>query len=357
MGQHNEVLYKVENITKVFGNHYVFNDVSFKIKKGEIFGIIGSSGSGKTTLLNLLIGFVKPEKGEVKYRDLQIISPDNPKAFRSVHKNKKSFKRVYGFASQLPSFYPNLTVIENLHYFGSLYGLSKEHISSNAESLLELVGLTQSQHILARKLSGGMQRRLDIACSLVHEPKILFLDEPTSDLDPVLSNKIWNLLRIVNQRGTTIIMASHHIMDLEHLCSRVAIIKEGCIAALGKPNEIKTKNSVTESILLESQPGNYKKIINELKKLKPKSIYNHDVKNKVLTIYTSKPGEVVHDLIDVVSQLKEDVINIEFIKPTLDEVFVKLNKGDTIQEKSKVKKKKRKKRDNKKKTKKKHKKK
>jgi len=349
MGDSKEILYKIEQITKVFGGNYVLNDISFNINKGEIFGIIGASGSGKTTLLNTLVGFIKPDRGVVKYRDLRILNSVDPSAFRSVHKYQKELKRIYGFAAQSPSFYPNLTVLENLYYFGSLYNLPNDTIRVNVDNLLHLVSLTQSQHILARKLSGGMQRRLDIACSLIHDPKILFLDEPTADLDPVLSNKIWNLLRIVNQRGTTIILASHHIAELEHLCTRVAIIKDNRIVALGKPDELKDKDPALEYICLESYPGDYKKIIAQLKKAKIGHIHNNEVKDKTLIIHTTRPSVVIHKLIKVIEDLKENITNVEFVKPTLDEVFIKINKESDTTEKKKKKKNHKKKHHNKKK--------
>lgn len=233
-------LYKVEGISKVFGNNYIFNNVSFTINQREVFGIIGGSGSGKTTLLNLLVGFLKPDKGEIKYRNDQLLDKNND-LFNSVSKKQKHLKKIYGFASQNPSFYPNLTVLENLLYFGSLYNLSKENAKSNANQLLELMSLTHAQNTISKKLSGGMQRRLDIACSMIHDPEILILDEPTADLDPLLMSRIWELLKIINKRGTTIIVASHELPYIEKLCTRVAIIKDGEIAAIGKPSELKSR--------------------------------------------------------------------------------------------------------------------
>jgi len=235
-------LYKIEGISKVFGNNYIFNNVSFSINEGEVFGIIGGSGSGKTTLLNLLVGFLKPDKGEIKYRDVHMLDR-NDNLFNSVSKKQSHLKKIYGFASQTPSFYPNLTVLENMLYFGSLYNLSKDNAKSNAEQLLDLMSLTQAQNTISKRLSGGMQRRLDIACSMIHDPEILILDEPTADLDPVLTSKIWELLKVINKQGTTIIVASHELSYIEHLCDRVAIIRDGEIAAIGKPSDLKKRNS------------------------------------------------------------------------------------------------------------------
>ena len=280
------IIYKTEHFSKIFGDRYILNDINLKINQGEIFGIIGTSGSGKSTLLHSLVGFLKSDKGDIKFRNVNMLNTKDAESFRSIYKHQKELKRLYGFAAQTPSFYPNLSVLENLCYFGTLYNLSKEAIRSNIEYLLNLVGLTQSQHVLAKELSGGMQRRLDIACSLIHDPKILLLDEPTADLDPVLSSKIWNLLRIINQRGTTIILASHHIIELDRLCDRVAIIKDGMIRAIGKPEEIKSKKLPRESVHIRSSPGDYKRIISKLKRSCSKIIKDyHKYFYYILLIY------------------------------------------------------------------------
>jgi len=333
MVRRNSAIYKVEHFSKIFGDRYILNDINFTIKQGEIFGIIGTSGSGKSTLLNSLIGFIKADKGDIKFKNVNMLNTKDAESFRSIYKHQKELKKLYGFATQNPSFYPNLSVLENLYYFGTLYNLSKEAIKSNVNYLLDLVGLTQSQHVLAKELSGGMQRRLDIACSLIHDPKLLLLDEPTADLDPVLSNKIWNLLRIINQRGTTIILASHHIIELDRLCDKVAILKDGRIKAIGKPEEIKSKNLPKESIHIRSAPGDYKKIIRKLKKSCSKAIKNYEIKNKFLVIHSHKLGEIVPHAIRIINELEEKVISIESIKPKLDQAFILINEESIIKEK------------------------
>jgi len=329
-------LFRIDHLTKVFGKNYIFNDISFSINSGEVFGLIGKSGSGKTTFLNMLVGIVKPDRGEVFFRDLHLINSHDDNALRPVSKVRKELRKHYGFAAQRPSLYPNLTGWENLMYFGSLYNIPKESLKHNAENLLKLVDLSTARNMIAKKMSGGMQRRLDIACSLIHDPKILILDEPTADLDPVLSEKIWHILRVINQRGTTIILASHHVIQLEQLCNRVAIIKNGRIAALGYPKEIKAKNAIEETIFVRTVPGNYQQVIASLKKTHAKkSIQNYKVKNKELTIDAIKTSEVINDLIKVLENLNEDIVDIEFKKPTLDKIFIKIEKEDEAKKKGK----------------------
>ncbi|HIJ11320.1 TPA: ABC transporter ATP-binding protein, partial [Candidatus Woesearchaeota archaeon] len=301
----------------------------YEILAGEIFGIIGTSGSGKSTMLNSLVGFLKVDKGDILFRNSNLLNADDAASYRSIYKHQKELKRIYGFASQNPSFYPNLSVGENLKYFGALYNLPKESIASNITYLLNLVGLTQSQHVIAKKLSGGMARRLDIACALIHDPKILFLDEPTADLDPVMGNKIWNLLRIINQRGTTIILASHHIVEIEQLCDRVAIIKDGKIRALGDPEQIKSKNLPKEMIYMKSSPGMYKKIITRIKRACPGTITKAEMKNKRLEISANTEGCIVPALLSIAKDMNENVLNIESVKPKLDQAFIMISTEST----------------------------
>ena len=185
---------KLEKINKKYGKFIVLNNVNVAVQVGEIFGIIGPSGSGKTTLLHTMIGFIKPDTGKVLFNNN--LENDN---FVPVIKNLDYIKKRIGFAAQHPSFYEKLTVFENLDYFGALYNLSKEARLTNINTLLELVELDHAKNIISKNLSGGMQRRLDIACSLIHHPDLLILDEPTSDLDPVLAKHIWNLIKKINK--------------------------------------------------------------------------------------------------------------------------------------------------------------
>tara|TARA_Y100000310_G_scaffold124700_1_gene123489 strand:+ start:110198 stop:111256 length:1059 start_codon:yes stop_codon:yes gene_type:complete len=325
MQKEDNTIYHIKGISKVFGERYVLNDISFEIVKGEIFGIIGTSGSGKSTLLNSLVGFLKVDIGDITFKNPDLLSVDEAGKFRSIYKHQKELKKLYGFAAQSPSFYPNLTVRENLRYFGNLYNILPETIESNIKYLLGLVSLTQSQHTISHKLSGGMKRRLDIACSLVHDPKILFLDEPTADLDPVLASKIWNLLKIINQRGTTIVMATHHIAELEHVCSRVGIIKDGNMVALGKADEIKSQSLPKERLVISSSPGNYSKITAALRRKLKKSIQQVQIRHKSLIIHKKTNVNIMNDVLGVFKHNNEKIITIESVKPSLDEAFVIMN--------------------------------
>ena len=329
-----EPIFKIQNIVKSFGEHTILDNVTFDIRKGEILGIIGASGSGKTTLLNTLIGFIKPDQGDIFFRFEHLLDFQKAMTFRSVFKKQHSVKRIYGFAAQVPSFYSNLTLKENLKYFGSLYDLSVDALKTNIETLLNLMELKHVEDLQAKNLSGGMERRLDIACALIHDPAVLILDEPTADLDPVLREHIWTLVKKINKKGTTIILASHHLTELENLCSRIAILKNGRVIDVASPDSIKNKYSKIQEIHLECYPGNYEQII---KKLAQKNIKNHEVKGSVLTIYSPKPQKVLKELFPLLEKKKEEIIDMKVGKATLDDICISLykEKKDEVPENSK----------------------
>lgn len=303
-------LLKVRALSKFYGTKIVLNNISFNINQGEIFGIIGASGSGKTTLLHSIVGFLNPERGNVLFHSRN--------SYFSTSCN--NFKRHYGFASQLPSFYKKLTVSENLQYFGSLYGLSPQSISHNTTTLLSTLDLGQSPHLLAEKLSGGMERRLDIACSLIHDPALLLLDEPTADLDPVLCDNIYSIIKAINKRGTTIIISSHHLNDMARLCNRVALISRGNLLEIGTPENIIQKHTTGETILLETYPGDYHKLQSLLADLP------FEVKDHKAIISTKNPSRTVRQILSAAEKAGESIIDLSITKPTLETVFMTIAK-------------------------------
>ena len=319
---------RVQHVTKSFGKKRILKNVSLEVEDGEILGVIGSSGSGKTTFLKSLVGFHQPEEGDVKFRVMSysdLSRRDSRHDFVSIYSQSDFAKNNFGFASQDPSFYENLTVIENLLYFGSLYNLEQRSLESNADILLTLMDLKNAQNTLGGKLSGGMQRRLDIACAMIHDPEILILDEPTSDLDPALRNHIWNLVKKINKRGTTIILASHHLSEVEAFCSRIAIIKEGQLVDIDTPARLKAKYVESQEISVQCYPGDYYGIYEEIKKSCP------DITGKVsssgLTVRSNNPKQVIYEIFSAMEDLDEELVDIRVSKPGLDDLFLKLTRA------------------------------
>ncbi len=315
-----EPILKLENVSKRFGRHLVLSNINMEIDSGEIFGIIGASGSGKSTMLNLIIGFLEPDVGNVLFKPEQLLDyTKEGTQYRSIYKLPGTVKRFFGFATQLPSFYTKLTVKENLEYFGELHGLKKDALQHNIKNLLSFVELEDAKNIIAENLSGGMQRRLDIACALVHDPKILIMDEPTADLDPILMHHIWNLIRKINKKGTTVILSSHNLTKLESLCDRIAILHNKNIVSVGKPDELKNGFSHSEEIEIKSYPGKYDKL---MKKIKSKAIEKMEVKGHRLIILTKQPEKILHNLIHKIEASKENLIDVRLLKPTLHDIFL-----------------------------------
>lgn len=302
---------QIQDITKAFGINIVLDDINLDISYGDIFGIIGISGSGKTTLLNILIGFFKPDKGSVIFQS------------RDLLKDLSNVKQQFGFASQSGSFYDKLTVKENLFYFGRMYNVPDTELNDIVPELLRLVELEDAENTLGGKLSSGMQKRLDIACSLVHNPKVLILDEPTEDLDLILRREINNLLKKINkEKNVTMIITSHLLSEMEDVCNKVAILNNHKILASGTIDELKNSLSKSVEIILKTENKNYEYAMKHI------NAYNEvrgiKVRNERLYVYSQNPLFTLQNLIKLLDVKKERIVEINVNRPTLNEVFEEL---------------------------------
>ncbi|MBW2977460.1 ABC transporter ATP-binding protein [Candidatus Woesearchaeota archaeon] len=306
---------KLKNITKKFGKKVVLDNLNLEINQGEIFGLIGMSGSGKTTLLNTLIGYYEPEQGDILFYSKE------DQTNKSLFKNMLEVRKMFGFAPQSPSFYPKLTVEENLAHFGSLYHLSKETIQTNINHLLDLTELTQEREQIAQTLSGGMQKRLSIACSLIHNPKVLILDEPTADLDPILRKETWQLLKGIHRLGTTVIVATHLLSELEDTCDRVSILHNSRIIKIGTVEQLKNAFTQNKEIQITTSLRKYDKIAKELSKYSSLSIKRMFLKDNKLNIHTPDAESTLQHLLHITKKTNESIIELNVEKPSLEEIF------------------------------------
>ena len=309
-----ETAIRIQQVSKNFGPRQILKGINMEIKKGEIYGIIGASGSGKSTLLNILTDITSPTTGTIHY------SVGKKGKFYQVSEKPEEIKKLFGYSFQNPSFHSMLTVEENLEHFAILYGMPQNFGKENTNHIIKLVDLTDSKKILGKDLSGGMQKRLCFACSLIHSPKILFLDEPTSNLDPILRKSTIEVLKNINKNGTTIIIASQLLTELEELCDRIGIINNGRIIKEGTLDEIKRDYTPNTEIHLELFPGNYEKILAELKKKNIK-IAKINNKGKKLILYTPEAEKTLHNLLHIIEKNKETLLDIDLNKPSLSEVF------------------------------------
>ncbi|MFT4312004.1 MAG: ABC transporter ATP-binding protein [Candidatus Woesearchaeota archaeon] len=338
-----DVILKVDNLHKAYKKEEVLSGINVEIHQGEIFGVIGSSGSGKTTLLNELIGFLAPNKGAVLFKSPHLLSFSKEEdVYRNVLKHPKEVKQMIGFAAQRPSIYDKLTLMENLNLFGTLYNLSKDARITNAKILLKLMGLYDFRNNLAESLSGGMLKRLDIACALIHDPKILILDEPTADLDPSLRKQMWHLIRKISQKGTTIILSSHFLDEMDELCDRIGIIHKGRMDHIGKPSELKKQYQPGDQVQIMTKYQRYD-ILQEKLQTHKKSLHIREMSavHHSLEVVTHKPVEFIKFVTQVTQKIEDPILELKMNKPSLNEIFEEIiqQKTETVKEPPKKKKK------------------
>jgi ABC-2 type transport system ATP-binding protein len=297
---------RVENVTKKFGNQVVLNNLSLSIPYTGIFGIMGLSGCGKTTLLNIIVGFWKPDHGSVYYNGI------------NIREHQRIMNQLFGFATQAGSVYPKLTVEENLRYFARLYNMRSKDINLRINEILKLVELEDARHVLAEELSTGMYRRLDIACSMIHNPKVLILDEPTGNLDPVLRKKLMALIKRIDDSGTKVIITSHLLGEIEKICDTLAIIHHGKVLEMGSPDELKDKYTKDQVIKIESKKKDYNTLIPIIKNAGAKNIFQKD---RYVYIYTKDPEKILITILSYMRAKKDELLNVEVSKPSIEEVF------------------------------------
>mgnify|MGYP000906778260 CR=1 FL=1 len=224
-----DCILEFKKVSKSFGKNQVLDSIDLSILKGKITGIIGASGEGKSTILKIIVSFYKPEKGKVYYQGKEVL------------KIQQKVKKEFGFSIEEGSFYEDLTVVENLTHFGKLYGVPINKLNKRVKGMVYFVGLEKAANILAKNLSLGMKKRLDLACSLIHKPSILVLDEPTADLDPLLRKQFLYLIKKINAHGTTVILTTQIMEEAEEICDQVCILYNEKIIVQGNISEIKKK--------------------------------------------------------------------------------------------------------------------
>lgn len=216
----------VEGLTRTFGEFTAVNGASFDVRRGEIFGFLGPNGSGKSTTIRMLCGILEPSGGRAS-----VLGFD-------VAKQPEEIKKRIGYMSQKFSLYDDLTVMENLDFYGGIYGLGNSRLAERKGFILDMAGLKGREHELAANLSTGWKQRLALGCAIIHEPEMVFLDEPTGGVDPVSRRNFWDMLYHMAEAGTTLFVTTHYMDEAEH-CHRIGFIYQGNIIALGTPDQLK----------------------------------------------------------------------------------------------------------------------
>lgn len=216
----------VRGLTRRFGQFVAVDNVSFEVARGEIFGFLGSNGAGKSTTIRMLCGLLAPTSGSATVGGID------------VTRDPEGVKRRIGYMSQRFSLYELLTVDQNIHFFGGVYGLDAAKLAERRRFVIDMAGLAGREGTLARDLAGGWRQRLALGCAILHEPPILFLDEPTGGVDPLSRRQFWRLIDTLSQSGVTVLVTTHYLDEAER-CHRVALIHAGRLAAIGTTREVK----------------------------------------------------------------------------------------------------------------------
>lgn len=227
-----EKIISVNNLSKTFGSFSAVDSISFDVYKGEIFGFLGANGAGKTTAMKMLIGILKPSSGEATVAGFD------------VKKHAEMVKKSIGYMSQKFSMYDDLTIKENITFFGGIYGLSRAEIKVKIAELIQELELNEVADKLVSALPLGWKQKLSFSVALLHEPKIVFLDEPTGGVDPITRRQFWEMIYAQANKGTTIFVTTHYMDEAEY-CDRVSIMVEGKIEALDSPKNLKKKYNAT----------------------------------------------------------------------------------------------------------------
>jgi ABC-type multidrug transport system ATPase subunit len=299
-----------QNLVRRFGNFTAVNDVSFQVQQGEIFGFLGPNGSGKTTVIKMLTGLLPLSGG-----DASVLGID-------VRKDPETVRENIGYMSQNFSLYSDLTVTENLTFYGRIYGLSNDRLRKRMDDIVQLNGLGPYLNRLAAQLSGGWKQRLALGCAMLHEPKLIFLDEPTAGIDPVARRQLWDLLFELSAHGITFFVTTHY-MDEAERCSHVAYIYFGKIIADGTPNKLRE--------LPEVQPaGTYRVEITTPEVTRALRFARTVPGIRRATIFGQSVHALINDDLDLDhlrdQLLKQGIVvgEIRPLAPSLEDVFVEL---------------------------------
>jgi len=297
----------VKELTKSFDGFTAVDHLSFSVSTGELFGLLGPNGAGKTTTINMLSTLLKPTSGSGEVAGFDVIE----------HKDR--VRRSIGVVFQEPALDVKLTGKENLEFHAMMYGIGKEERRRKIREVLDLVELTDKGHVLVEKYSGGMKRRLEIARGLIHEPKVLFLDEPTLGLDAQTRRHIWDYIKKLNsQAGVTIILTTHYMEEADYLCQRVAIIDDGRIVACDSPGRL--KDILGGDVVSMEMEGDPKDLMDEFRSQSwIKTITRHD---SCLSLTMEKGERRIPQIVQAAQQRGLTVVCVNLHKPSLEDVFL-----------------------------------
>lgn len=298
----------VNNLTKKFGNFTSVNGISFDVKKGEVFGFLGANGAGKTTTIKMLCGILSPTSGDATVGGY------------SVTNEPDKVKTNIGYMSQRFSLYNDLTVEENINFFGGVYGLEGKTFNERKKWVLSIAILQGKENLLTDSLPGGIKQRLALGTAVIHKPDIVFLDEPTSGVDPISRRNFWELINNLSSEGITVFVTTHYLEEAE-FCNNIILIDAGNLIAHGNPEELKTNYIKHKILKIECErPVEAMEILKSSGLIKDVSIFGNNIHVNVIDVKSSEQN--IKKLLENEHSIK--VVRIEEITPTLEDVFIHL---------------------------------
>jgi len=303
----------ISNLKKAFNDVKAVDGVSVTVEAGEVHGILGPNGAGKSTTINCLTGLLPYDEGSITFEDGQTIS---------------KWKRNIGFVPQDLAIYPDLSAEENVRFFCSLYGFKGMELRKKVEEALDFVGLLEVKRKKASEFSGGMKRRLNLACGIVHSPKLIIMDEPTVGIDPQSRNRILENVRALNEKGATIIYTTHYMPEVEEICNKITVIDHGKVVADGTKSEITQKLGRDREIDVEFSRTDtgikeFEKRIGAINGVHRTGSTEEDDKC-ICRIFYSDDISIIEDVIRISSETGMIISNIRNLEPSLEEIFLTL---------------------------------
>ena len=295
----------VRSLSRRFGQFLAVDNLSFSLKQGEIFGFLGANGAGKSTTIRMLCGLLTPTSGTALVGGID------------VSRNPEGVKRGIGYMSQKFSLYEALTVDQNIRFFGGIYGITGDRLEKRRAFVLDMAGLEGREHTLTRELPGGWRQRLALGCAILHEPRIVFLDEPTGGVDPLSRRRFWDLIGTLSQHGVTVLVTTHYLDEAEH-CHRIAIIHAGRMAAFGNATELKQVFADRPIVEIHaSKPVQAMAVLDSHDRVEKTSLFGTAV-HAVLRDASTDPAALSAAL-----QSKGiEVASIAAVSPSLEDVFL-----------------------------------
>ena len=298
----------VSALTRRFGDFTAVDNLSFEVRAGEIFGFLGANGAGKSTTIRMLCGLLKPTSGTALVGGID------------VGRDPEGVKRRIGYMSQRFSLYRDLTVDQNIRFFAGIYGIAGARFEERRRFVVDMAGLRGREHTRTADLAGGWRQRLALGCAILHEPQIVFLDEPTGGVDPLSRRMFWKLIDSLSAAGTTVLVTTHYLDEAEH-CHRIAIIDAGRLAALGSTDELKAIFASRPILEIRSdRPVDAMRLLEGMEQVEKTSIFGTAV-HAVLTSRGPAGPEVVRRRLD---EAGIGGVSVEVVAPSLEDVFLEV---------------------------------